>query len=364
MPVPDPPDLAALARGPSPSTQMRPRSLWTPIRQLALRGDVRDTERRFTHPTPCARWRLGLASALRPADSGEDNRKRDATRKVKRPTDEKGYPALPSWEAIDREGLKYKKMVIGSFMSEMYRERTAVSRRLPVTYPIFQGSLWAGARGGSHGLNYKRPKTTSSPAKYLPNGITLTQYHHIRLEDANSLLKHWTQRQAAGEVPFRFKKMDKAGRHGSARAGPINQAEEDVHGGQAHEETQGDGEGLTEEGPDGQSQGDGAGSPNSSTNGQQPREELPTQEDRGSPTNPSLPLPLPLPLPRPRILTKRRPQTGSSTVGPVQKHPPNDQATADSRPSKRQKRRSGDAPPETRRSARETRPTERAKQIK
>ncbi|KAH9006639.1 hypothetical protein EDB84DRAFT_1605017 [Lactarius hengduanensis] len=62
MPVPDPPDLAALARGPSPSTQMRPRSLWMPIRQLALRGDVRDTERRFTHPKPCARWRLGLAS--------------------------------------------------------------------------------------------------------------------------------------------------------------------------------------------------------------------------------------------------------------------------------------------------------------
>ncbi|KAH9016604.1 hypothetical protein EDB84DRAFT_1567173 [Lactarius hengduanensis] len=287
-----------------------------------------------------SRWTAESFGA-RPADSGEDNRKRDATRKVKLPTDEKGYPALPSWEAIDREGLKYKKMVIGSFMSEMY---------------------WIAVGGGKGRVPWAKLQEAQDnfiAAKYLPNGITLTQYHHIRLEDANSLLKHWTQRQAAGEVPFRFKKMDKACRHGSARAGPINQAEGDVHGGQAHKETQGDGEGLTEEGPDGQSQGDGAGSPNSSTNGQQPREELPTQEDRGSPTNPSLPLPLPRP--RPRILTKRRPQTGSSMVGPVQKHPPNDQAT---RPSKRQKHRSGDAPPETRRSARETWPTERAKQIK
>ena len=41
--------------------------------------------------------------------------------------------------------------------------------------------------------------------EYLPDGYTLTQYHHIRLEDANALLKHWTQRQASGEVPFRFK---------------------------------------------------------------------------------------------------------------------------------------------------------------
>ena len=34
--------------------------------------------------------------------------------------------------------------------------------------------------------------------QYLPNGITLTQYHHIRVNDANALLQHWVQRQAAG----------------------------------------------------------------------------------------------------------------------------------------------------------------------
>jgi hypothetical protein len=29
---------------------------------------------------------------------------------------------LPSWEAIKLEGLKYKKLLIGKFMTEMYRE--------------------------------------------------------------------------------------------------------------------------------------------------------------------------------------------------------------------------------------------------
>jgi hypothetical protein len=43
--------------------------------------------------------------------------------------------------------------------------------------------------------------------KYLPSGITLTQYHHIRARDVNALLQHWMARQAAGEIPFRFKKV-------------------------------------------------------------------------------------------------------------------------------------------------------------
>jgi hypothetical protein len=57
-----------------------------------------------------------------PAGSEEENRNKGATPKVKLPMDEKGYPVLPSWEAIDRGGLMYKKMVIGKFMSEMYGE--------------------------------------------------------------------------------------------------------------------------------------------------------------------------------------------------------------------------------------------------
>ena len=74
--------------------------------------------------------------------------------------------------------------------------------------------------------------------KYLLDGYTLTQYHHIRLEDANTLLKHWTQRQASGEVPFRFKNKnspmpDRCRRQTSAvvnvptLAGPSGQPEGD-----------------------------------------------------------------------------------------------------------------------------------------
>ncbi|KAH9032916.1 hypothetical protein EDB84DRAFT_1561802 [Lactarius hengduanensis] len=47
-----PPDFAALARGSSPSTQTRPRPPQTYLRNLAPRGGLRDTLRRFTPPNP------------------------------------------------------------------------------------------------------------------------------------------------------------------------------------------------------------------------------------------------------------------------------------------------------------------------
>lgn len=43
-------------------------------------------------------------------------------------------------------------------------------------------------------------------AEYLPETVTLKQYYHLRQEDVQELLNHWTKRQAAGEVPFDFKK--------------------------------------------------------------------------------------------------------------------------------------------------------------
>ena len=42
--------------------------------------------------------------------------------------------------------------------------------------------------------------------EYLPAGIILKQYHHLRSSTVNALLQHWTTRQAAGQPPFRFKK--------------------------------------------------------------------------------------------------------------------------------------------------------------
>jgi hypothetical protein len=48
-------------------------------------------------------------------------------------------------------------------------------------------------------------------AKYLLNGVTLTQFHHIRLQDVNALLEHWGLWQAAREIVLRFKNVDKTG---------------------------------------------------------------------------------------------------------------------------------------------------------
>ena len=91
--------------------------------------------------------------------------------------------------------------------------------------------------------------------KYLLNGYILTQYHHIRLEDANTLLQHWTQRQASGEIPFWFKNNLAANGHEKQTledvnapilAGPLDQ--QDHQGTANHQELerngkdQGDGE--------------------------------------------------------------------------------------------------------------------------
>ncbi|KAH9083384.1 hypothetical protein EDB83DRAFT_2309383 [Lactarius deliciosus] len=120
---------------------------------------------------------------------------RDQTLKVKLPIDKHGYPVLPNWETIDRRGLIYKKMVIGQFMSEMYGIAAGGGkRRVP----------WA---------KLHEAQGDWIAAEYLPEGVTLMQYHHIHLDDANSLLKHWIQRQTTGEIPFHFKKVDKADRH-------------------------------------------------------------------------------------------------------------------------------------------------------
>jgi hypothetical protein len=86
--------------------------------------------------------------------------------------------------------------------------------------------------------------------EYLPVGVTLTQYHHIRLGDANALLQHWTTRQAAGAIACRFKKVDKASRQSrgdvSACVGPSNGRKEDPDGIKK----------LQAQGGDGGSQGD------------------------------------------------------------------------------------------------------------
>ena len=46
--------------------------------------------------------------------------------------------------------------------------------------------------------------------KYLPKEVALKQYYHLRQKDVSAILEHWTGRQAAGKVPFLFRKAVRA----------------------------------------------------------------------------------------------------------------------------------------------------------
>ena len=55
-----------------------------------------------------------------------------------------------------------------------------------------------GGRGRIPWVRLKEAQDNFVLPEYLPNGFILTQYHHIHLEDTNTLLQHWTQRQESG----------------------------------------------------------------------------------------------------------------------------------------------------------------------
>jgi hypothetical protein len=78
--------------------------------------------------------------------------------------------------------------------------------------------------------------------EYLPEHITLKQYYHLSQEDVNAMLEHWTRRQAAGKVPFCFRKVAKAVRE-NVDALEENDADADSDmgsGEEAEEGSQGD----------------------------------------------------------------------------------------------------------------------------
>ncbi|KAF8261280.1 hypothetical protein EI94DRAFT_1705653 [Lactarius quietus] len=146
---------------------------------------------------------------------------------IKLPMNRHGYPVLLSWEAINQEGHTCKKLLIDKFMTQLYK---------------------VAAGGGKGRIPWVRlseaPDDFILP-QYLRNGITLTQYHHIRVEDIDALLKHWTQRQAAREILFQFKNSVNANRHGkkvsvnddtSSPVGPRNQPEGTLQDSQENQE--------------------------------------------------------------------------------------------------------------------------------
>jgi len=127
--------------------------------------------------------------------------------------DAQGYPKLPSWESIKPKTLEYKKVFIGKYMTMMYRKCVSVLAASPITYTHLEIALG----GGKKRIPWTKLKNAPGDfilSKYLPRGVNLTQYHHLRLQDADELLKHWIRRHACGEVPFRFKKpeVERAGK--------------------------------------------------------------------------------------------------------------------------------------------------------
>jgi hypothetical protein len=76
--------------------------------------------------------------------------------------------------------------------------------------------------------NYIKPK-------YLPQQVALKQFYHLTRKDVNAILKHWTQRQAAGKVPFRFKNAAKAIQRNKP-APEENSADADMSPGEESEE--------------------------------------------------------------------------------------------------------------------------------
>ena len=105
--------------------------------------------------------------------------------------------------------------------------------------------------------------------EYLPKHVILKQYYHFRQQEVRTILGHWTRRQAAGKVPFRFKKAIKAipqktraseGSDGDANTGPSEESPDQ----QDNDRSQAPG--------DGSSQGDGDS--NSSTERAHPDQNL------------------------------------------------------------------------------------------
>ncbi|KAF8260220.1 hypothetical protein EI94DRAFT_1706471 [Lactarius quietus] len=101
----------------------------------------------------------------------------------------------PSWESIKDAELKYKKYLIGRYLTEMHQLASG------------------GGKGRIHWMQLRQVQGDYILQEYLPAGVTLMQYHHIRLGDANALLQHWTTRQAAGQIPFHFKDVAKTSQH-------------------------------------------------------------------------------------------------------------------------------------------------------
>jgi len=74
-----------------------------------------------------------------------------------------------------------------------------------VTKPFLEASNHKG-KGRVPWAELQRAQGDYIKPKYLPKQVTLKQYYHLCKENVNAMLEHWMWRQAAGKVPFHFRK--------------------------------------------------------------------------------------------------------------------------------------------------------------
>ena len=179
-----------------------------------------------------------------PGDRGERARpKTNQALKIELETDNNGYPLLPSWEDIRIMKLKYKKMLIGKFVGDTYGISCA-------SFTIWRLSYFLELSTGRRNARVPWKKIATSPTeyikeKYLPEEACLGEVHHMRRDDVNAHLEHWTNRQAAGKKPFRFKNLKRTARHYKQVASD----EDDDDWEDANEEDQQSAEGSNRQGP-------------------------------------------------------------------------------------------------------------------
>jgi hypothetical protein len=110
----------------------------------------------------------------------------------------------------------------------------------------------------------------------LPEDVTLTQYYHLRVKDVNAILEHWSHRQAAGMVPFAFRKV--------AKAKNIQESDADTDAGLGDEEEEGPNDGKDSESDDDSESSE-------SDDGTKDLEDKEPQRGGGSNRSPELPRP-------------------------------------------------------------------------
>ncbi|KAF8256753.1 hypothetical protein EI94DRAFT_1710295 [Lactarius quietus] len=135
----------------------------------------------------CFRTSLnGLASAS-PNDSDEEvpNRRKDAPPEIKLKTDTQGYSMLPSWESIKDAELRYKKYLIGRYLTEMHHAYLCFGQSSGLA--MFSEMASGGGKGRIPWTRLHQSQGDYVLQEHLPAGVTLTQ-------------------QATGLIPFRFKK--------------------------------------------------------------------------------------------------------------------------------------------------------------